>query len=546
MKFKTLTLFISLFFLNILTANSQNINIIPRPQEYSFGKNSFTIDESTLIINTTESHKSSKNLQEFFITNYNINLKSTDFQSLKKNSIHFMVDENLSEEGYDLSVSDEGITICALNDKGWFYAVQSLMQYCSSNSYFSKYEKSVKIKEVVIKDSPRFKWRAFMLDEARHFKGIDQVKMLLDEMAFLKMNIFHWHLVDDQGWRIEIKKYPKLTEIGSKRKSTQIGPLQWESPIQSAEPHSGFYTQEQIKEIIKYAKERHITIIPEIEMPGHSTAAIASYPWLGTSKKEIEVPIKFGVGKDVYDVTNPKVQEFLTDVLDEVMLLFPSKIIHIGGDEVKYNHWKSSTSVNKYMKEKKLKTPADLQVYFTNYISNYLQSKGRRMMGWNEIMGHNLHFYQNKEDTKTTQKLAKESIVHFWKGDIDLVTTAASSGYEIVNSLHSYTYLDYKYKNLPLSKAYSFDPIPEKLEVKYQDKIIGLGAQMWGEWIPTNGEMHFKVFPRIAAYAEIGWTNKENKNFNSFKSALKNLQNRWSKKGIYFAADKFTEKNKNF
>jgi hexosaminidase len=165
------------------------------------------------------------------------------------------------------------------------------------------------------------------------------------------------------------------------------------------------------------------------------------------------------------------------------------------------------------------------------------------MMGWNEIMSHNLHFHQNKEDTKTTQKLAKESIVHFWKGDIDLISTAASSGYEIVNSLHSYTYLDYKYKNLPLSKAYSFDPIPERLDKKYHDKIIGLGAQMWGEWIPTNGEMHFKVFPRIAAYADIGWTKKENKNFKSFKSALKTLQKRWKKKGIYFADNKFVEKS---
>jgi hexosaminidase len=361
-------------------------------------------------------------------------------------------------------------------------------------------------------------------------------------MAFLKMNIFHWHLVDDQGWRIEIKKYPKLTAIGSKRKSTQIGPLQWESPIQSAEPHEGFYTQEQIKEIIAYAEERHITVVPEIEMPGHSSAAIASYPWLGTSREEIEVPIKFGVGKDVYDVTNQRTYQFLTDVLDEVIALFPSKIIHIGGDEVKYNHWKSSASVQKYMKENKLATPADLQVFFTNKISKYLQSKGRRMMGWNEIMGHNLHNYQDKKDTKTTQKLAKESIIHFWKGDVKMATTAASAGYEIVNSLHNFTYLDYKYKNLPLSKAYSFDPIPEKLDEKYHDKVIGLGCQMWGEWIPTNGEMHYKVFPRIAAYAEVGWTEKEHKQFSNFKTSLINLQKRWTTKGIYFAPDAYVEK----
>ena len=542
MKYKILPLFISFLFIPNLTINSQNINIIPKPQEFSFGKSSLTINDNTLIISIKESNKSAKILQNYFKEEFNLNLKSTEFQSQKKKSIHFKVDENLNDEGYELSISEDGITICALNEKGWFYAMQSLIQYCSSTSYFSKYEKSIKLKEVKIKDAPRFKWRAFMLDEARYFKGMQQVKMLLDEMALLKMNVFHWHLVDDQGWRIEIKKYPKLTEIGSKRKSTQIGPLMWESPIQSAEPHEGFYTQEEIKEIIQYAKERHITIVPEIEMPGHSTAAIASYSWLGTSKKEIEVPIKFGVGKDVYNVTNPRVTEFLTDVLDEVIALFPSEVIHIGGDEVKYNHWKSSISVREYMKEKELKTPADLQVYFTNNISKYLQSKGRRMMGWNEIMGHNLHFYQNKEDTKTTQKLAKESIVHFWKGDIDLISTAASSGYEIVNSLHSFTYLDYKYKNLPLSKAYSFDPIPKKLDKKHHDKIIGLGAQMWGEWIPTNGEMHFRVFPRIAAYAEIGWTKNENKNFKSFKLALKNLQKRWKKKGIYFADDEFVEK----
>jgi hexosaminidase len=542
MKYKILPLFISFLFIPNLTINSQNINIIPKPQEFSFGKSSLTINDNTLIISIKESNKSAKILQNYFKEEFNLNLKSTEFQSQKKKSIHFKVDENLTDEGYELSISEDGITICALDEKGWFYAMQSLIQYCSSTSYFSKYEKSIKLKEVKIKDAPRFKWRAFMLDEARYFKGMQQVKMLLDEMALLKMNVFHWHLVDDQGWRIEIKKYPKLTEIGSKRKSTQIGPLMWESPIQSAEPHKGFYTQEEIKEIIQYANERHITIVPEIEMPGHSTAAIASYSWLGTSKKEIEVPIRFGVGKDVYDVTNPRVTEFLRDVLDEVIALFPSEVIHIGGDEVKYNHWKSSISVREYMKEKELKTPADLQVYFTNNISKYLQSKGRRMMGWNEIMGHNLHFYQNKEDTKTTQKLAQESIVHFWKGDIDLISTAASSGYEIVNSLHSFTYLDYKYKNLPLSKAYSFDPIPKKLDKKHHDKIIGLGAQMWGEWIPTNGEMHFRVFPRIAAYAEIGWTKNENKNFKSFKLALKNLQKRWKKKGIYFADDEFVEK----
>ena len=543
MKIKSLFFFSLLISLNSQKVLSQELQITPRPLEVISGNNTFKINTETQLVFDENTKKIVNNLQDYFKNDFGFDIKTTNYQSLKKNYIVFKVDENLAEEGYELTISEDKIRICAKNATGWFYGTQTLMQLCSYNADFSKYEKQLTLKEVTIKDAPNFKWRAFMLDEARYFKGMEQVKMLLDEMAFLKMNVFHWHLVDDQGWRIEIKKYPKLTEIGSKRKSTQIGPLQWESPIQSAEPHEGFYTQEQVKEIINYAKERHITIVPEIEMPGHSTAAIASYPWLGTSKKEIEVPIKFGVGKDVYDVTNERTNQFLRDVLEEVMALFPSEVIHIGGDEVKYNHWKSSESVQKYMKEKNLATPADLQVYFTNNISKYIESKGRRMMGWNEIMGHNLHDYQDKKDTRTSQKLAEKSIVHFWKGDVKLAETAARNGYEIVNSLHTFTYLDYKYKNLSLSKAYSFDPIPENLDEKYHDKILGLGCQMWGEWIPTNGEMHYRVFPRIAAYAEVGWTEKKRKDFTLFKTSLKNLQKRWTAKEIYFAPDDFTEKN---
>ncbi|MBG7613103.1 beta-N-acetylhexosaminidase [Polaribacter sp. BAL334] len=543
MKLKYSSIFIFLLFVNILNLLSQNDVIIPKPNEISFRKETFQIDENSVIFSDKKSHKSAVLLQKYFENSFDISLKIIEKSIDKKNSIQFLIDEKIAEEGYTLTISNGIIHIEASTEKGWFYGIQTLIQICDYNAFYTKESKSLKLKEVTINDAPRFKWRAFMLDEARYFKGTAQVKLLLDEMAHLKMNVFHWHLTDDQGWRIEIKKYPLLTQIGSKRKSTQIGPLQWDSPIQSGEIHEGFYTQEDIKEIIEYANERHITIVPEIEMPGHSSAAIASYTWLGTSKNEIEVPTKFGVGTDVYDVSDPKVYQFLTDVLEEIMALFPSNVIHIGGDEVKYNHWKSSKSVNDYMKKNNLKTPADLQVYFTNSISNFIKSKNKRMMGWNEILGHNLHYYQHKNDTKTTQLLAKESIIHFWKGDIELATAAASNGYEIVNSLHNFTYLDYNYKNLSLSKAYSFDPIPDDLEEKYHEKIIGLGCQMWGEWIPTFGEMHFHVFPRIAAYAEIGWTKKEVKDFNNFKSNLISLEKRWSEKGIFFAPNAVVEKN---
>ncbi len=527
-----------------LSITAQEILLTPMPNDIIQKKGEFVLNKESIIIYSSENKKEALRLQDFLRADFGLQLEKSQNANISNNTIRFSIDSSLKEDAYCIQIATKGIDILANSNAGWFYAVQTIKQLISFNSYFSKYENHIKLKAITINDAPRFSWRAFMLDEARHFKGKKQVKLLLDEMARLKMNVFHWHLVDDQGWRIEIKKYPRLTEIGSKRPSTQIGPLQWESPIQSGEAHEGFYTQDDIKEIIKYASERHITIVPEIEMPGHSTAAIAAYYWLGTSKQQIKVPTKFGVSKDVYDVADPRVNRFLRDVLDEVIALFPSKVIHIGGDEVKYNHWKSSPTVRAYMKEKNLKTPADLQVYFTNQISEYLQNKKRRMMGWNEILGHNLHYYQDKKDTKTSQKLASESIVHFWKGDAELAETAAKNGYEIVNSLHSSTYLDYTYKNLPLRKAYSFNPIPEKLDSQFHDKIIGLGCQMWGEWIPTNGNMHFQTFPRIAAYAEVGWTQIEKKNYSTFKRNLKNLQRIWDKKEIYYAPLPFAETGK--
>lgn len=529
MKIKIITLPALLCLLNFSSVQAQNIQIIPQPQEVIQGEGSYIISKEVKIANCPEYPEIASILQNQMKQTLGYNMEIIESKEAGTDIIAFRLDNKLAKEAYELSISKTGIKITASGKAGWFYGVQSLLQLTFASAG--------NIPELQIKDAPRFSWRAFMLDEGRYFKGMDQVKMLLDEMAYLKMNVFHWHLVDDQGWRIEIKKYPKLTEIGSTRKSSQVGPLKWDSPIQSAEVHEGFYTQEQINEIVDYALERHITVVPEIEMPGHSTAAIASYSWLGTAKAEVDVPIRFGVGKDVYDVSDLKVQQFLTEVLDEVMDLFPSKVIHIGGDEVKYSHWKASESVQVYMNEHGLDTPAELQVFFTNGISQYLQSKGRRMMGWNEIMGHNLHEYQDEADTKSDQELAKETVIHFWKGDVDLLSQAASNGYEIVNSLHSETYLDYDYKAIPLKRAYTFDPVPAKLDPEYHDKVIGMGCQMWGEWIPTNGQMHFFTFPRIAAYAEVGWTEKEHKNFKNFESSLQHLKRSWTQKGIYYAPD---------
>lgn len=377
-----------------------------------------------------------------------------------------------------------------------------------------------------------------MLDEGRYFKGEQVVKQILDQMALLKMNVFHWHLTDDQGWRIEIRKYPLLTKVGSKRDSTQTGvwPSGWKSNVYDGVPHEGYYTQQQIKDIVRYAADRHITIVPEIEMPGHASAAIAAYPYLGADNKPIKVPVKFGVQYNVFNVADPKVERFIENVLDEVLDLFPSNVIHIGGDEVRYDQWKNSAQVQAYLKEHGLGSPADLQVSFTNNISHWLEAKHRRMMGWNEILGGKVHDYNQGE--AAGQKLSQTAIVQFWVGDTSLVSHAVAEGYDIVNSLSDFTYLDYDDKAIGLEKAYSFDPIPAGLPAKDTVKILGLGCQMWGEWIPTVDKMNEHIYPRIAAYAETGWTSRENKSYSKFTGRLQAMEEYWTSQGIHFTATK--------
>ena len=328
-----------------------------------------------------------------------------------------------------------------------------------------------------------------------------------------------------------LKKYPKLTEIGAFRDSSEIN--HFGSDVYDGKRHGGFYTQEDIKEIVDYASKRHITIVPEVSMPGHASAAIASYPWLGTSGKQIKVPGKFGVHYEVLNVSDPKVLQFLDDVTNEVIALFPSPVFHIGGDEVKYDQWKASPAIRSYMAKKGLKTPAELQIYFTNEISNMLAAKGKRMMGWNEITGDKLHEYQSEEDTKEAeQQLAKGTIVHFWKGDPALIKKTIDKGYDVVNSYHEYTYVDYNYESIPLSKAYAFNPVPEGLSPEEQSRVLGLGCQMWGEFIPTVESMNRLTYPRIAAYAETGWSGSDKKDYNRFLKSLDYFKNKWAAEGI--------------
>ncbi|HUU28524.1 MAG TPA: beta-N-acetylhexosaminidase [archaeon] len=519
--------------------------IIPLPVDLQMGEGQFQLNPASTICADSCFLKEAEYLarQLRTATGYQLEIKVIPPAGPDRsngNTILLASDPSLQlgDEGYSLTATPGQVVIRAGAAAGAFYGIQTLLQLFPP-AILSKTrvtDTGWVVPEVRIKDSPRFGWRAYLLDEARWFKGAETVKSLLDQMALHKMNVFQWHLTDDQGWRIEIKRYPKLTEIGSRRKDTQIGG--WDSKERTGKPHAGFYTQEQIREIVQYAADRHITIVPEIEMPGHASAAIAAYPEIGTSGRVIEVAVTFGKKYDTFNVADERVYTFLENILQEVMDLFPSRVIHLGGDEVRFDHWLASSQVKELMQSKNLSGPAQVQLYFTNRMSQFLEREGHRMMGWNEILGDDLHGFikssGGKEVTAESdgRELAQNAIVHFWKGSLELAERAAREGHDIVNSLHSSTYLDYTYDDIPLEKAYAFEPIPPGLAEQYQPHVIGMGCQMWGEWIPTRERLEYQTFPRFSAYAEVSWTVRERKDFKDFMQRLKTQQIRWDIQGI--------------
>lgn len=511
------------------------VKIIPQPNNIQMGEGVYKINRKTAVISGENTLNEANFLSAILGKGFGEEgkIKSTGKGIVLR--LNASLKNQLGDEGYNLTITADQVIIEGSTAAGVFYGIQTFRQLLPANFEFTPSKKQeVLIPVLKITDKPRFVHREFLFDEARHFKGMHEVKRLLDQMALIKMNVFHWHLTDDQGWRLEIKKYPKLTEVGAFRKDTQA---EKKSPKRTGKPHGGFYTQEQIKELINYATERHIKVVPEIEMPGHASAAIASYPWLGTNSTLTEVPVVFGKLEDCFNVADPKVYQFIEDVLTEVFELFPSKEIHIGGDEVKFGAWKNSEYVQAMMKKEGLKTPADLQIFFTNKISNFIHKNGRRMIGFNEILGGNVHAWREAEDVDVKEKLAPSVIINFWKGSFDLMKEALSGGYEIINSEHIHTYLDYPYEVIPLKKAYAFNPIPEELDKKYHHQVLGSGCSMWSEWIPTIQGMHKQIFPRLAAYAEVGWTQTSEKDFERFTKSLKDLKIRWNFLGISFTEE---------
>ncbi|MHA1671919.1 MAG: beta-N-acetylhexosaminidase [Promethearchaeota archaeon] len=486
---------------------SQNICIIPEPVLSQVKEGHFYMDNKIQILHTDDCEKLAKNFGEYLLSYCNlkvtINRLEHEFKDIK--SITLQLNQNLSvlyDEGYFLKINDREIIINSRTLRGIFYGIQTLKQIISKN---------LEIPCLEIEDYPRFSWRGFMLDEARHFFGIDEIKKILDLMALLKYNIFHWHLTDDQGWRIEIKHYPLLKEISSRREGTYTGERKLMSDLQKDKsnsdnvPISGFYTQEQIKEIIQYADDRFITIIPEIDFPGHVQAVLAAFPELSCSGGPFNVSQNFGVHKDVFCIGKEVVYEFSKNVLIEVMNLFPTKLIHVGGDEVPVRRFKKCVDCQKLIEREGLENEKQLQPYFTSQISKFIEENDHRLIGWNEILNNNL---------------SKSAICQFWAGDFSTTIEHVKKGRDTIMSDMRFVYLNYPYKLTPIEQSYEYDPIPDDLPTEYHKHILGIEACLWTEYVKNAEILEYQVFPRLIAIAETGWTLKRNKNLDSFMERL--------------------------
>jgi hexosaminidase len=447
-------------------------------------------------------------------------------------NIFLLLDEKykLPSENYKMEITESSCKIMASTTSGLFYGLQSLRQLINQSP-----KRKLLFPTMIIEDSPRFEWRGMHLDVARHFMPKEFLKQYIDYLAFLKMNVFHWHLVDDQGWRIEIKRYPKLTQIGAWRDSTWMGHDENGTGKYDRIRYGGFYSQEDIREIVDYASERFITVVPEIEIPGHSQAAIASYPELGCTDDTVRVFPKWGISPYIYNI-DESTFEFLFGVLDEVMELFPSPYIHIGGDEALKDQWKSSTKIQQQMRQLKIKDEIALQGYFTKRIEEYLRSKGRNTIGWDEILEGDL---------------PEAASVMSWRGTEGGIT-AAKSGHKVVMTPTEYCYFDYYQSEdkseplaiggyLPIEKVYSYDPIPQELNAEEAEYIIGVQGNVWTEYLDSPQKVQYMIFPRIFAMAEIQWSNQYRKDFEEFKVRLKAMEPYLKKNQINYAKHCFTK-----
>ncbi|WP_308991340.1 glycoside hydrolase family 20 protein [Mariniflexile litorale] len=527
----------------IFTEN--DINIIPKPAELTLTEGVFEFSNATKFVISNEGIKEvAKTLIKKFekAAGFKIETVST---TPNKNFIQFKKDNTFEKEAYELVVSSDNITITAKEDAGFIYGLETLRQLLPTaieNS--SETSANWVIPALTIKDKPRFQHRGLMLDISRHFFDKAYIKKTIDRLVMHKMNVLHLHLVDDQGWRIEIKKYPKLTEVGAFRVDQEH--VAWNSRKTNSPDekgtYGGFLTQEELKEIVAYAQAKNIEVIPEIEMPAHVSSAIAAYPELSCYGKSIAVP-SGGLWPitDIYCAGKESTFEFLENVLDEVMTIFPSKYIHIGGDEATKTNWEKCPHCQKRIKEEDLEDVEELQSYFVKRIEKYINSKGKSLIGWDEILEGGL---------------APEATVMSWRGTKGGFE-AAEQGHDVIMTPESHCYFNF-YQGpqneeptafnayTPLSKVYQFDPVVEGMTETQANHVLGGQANLWSEYITTNEDSEYMIFPRLAALSETLWSTKTSRNWENFSKRLETQFERYDNLGINYAKSAFLVTSSSF
>ncbi len=514
------------------TTGEANYQIIPLPQEISNVEGQpFMLTSATKVVYPEGNEMMKRNaefLSEYLHISMGIVLEATSTATDDKQIELALGLENDNKEAYRLEVTENKVIITGATEAGVFYGIQTLRKAVPLGDAIAS------LAAVTINDAPRFGYRGVMLDVARHYQPVAFVKKFIDLLAMHNINRFHWHLTEDQGWRIEIKQYPKLTELGSMRKETVIGN---NSPEYDGKPHGGFYTQEEIREIVAYAQERYVTTIPEIDLPGHMMAALTGYPEFGCTGGPYEVATSWGVFDEVLCAGNEGTYTFLENILTEVMEMFPAEYIHIGGDEVPKVRWEECPKCQAKIKELGIKGDDKhtkehyLQSYLTARIERFLNDNGRRIIGWDEIL---------------EGELAPNATVMSWQG-MGGGIQAAQMGHDVIMTPNTYVYFDY-YQTantedeptaiggfLPLEKVYSFEPAPESLTPEQRGHILGAQANLWTEYIPTPEQAEYMLLPRMAALSEVAWSQPEKKDYYNFLTRLPQLTDLYSKAGYNFA-----------
>lgn len=508
-------------------AGDTDICIVPKPLSITDGEGSFAISSATRI---SIGDDSLRRPAEMFAEDMSMELggRMTVSDRKSRRSISLNLDQAMESEEYRLEVGRNGISVCGGSEKGVFYALQSLKQLiiCASPT-----NGRAVLQAATIIDKPRFAYRGAMLDVCRHKFTTDEVKRYIDILALHKINTFHWHLTDDQGWRIEIKRYPELTQTGAMRKQTLVGRYRTSKEYDGT-PYGGYFTQDEIRDVVKYAAERYITVIPEIEMPGHAVAALATYPKLGCTGGPYEVRTTWGISEDVFCAGSEETFEFIENVLTEVLELFPSEYIHIGGDECPKVRWKACPKCQRRISEEGLANETELQSYFMKRIERWLNGHGRKIIGWDEILQGGI---------------TRSATIMSWRGTKGGIA-AAALGNRVIMSPNTYCYIDYYQtegreaageplangrRSVTMEKLYSFEPL-EGLTEEQGGFIAGVQVNLWTEYIKTFDHAQRMLLPRLAALSEVGWSDRT-RDLDDFRRRMRSLRRVYDREGYVYS-----------